>query len=137
MRCPLLQIIADTIREVSGWSGTYQIPSHEPADIREVSVCLKVCQWSAAYQIPSHEPADIREPVIWYRWNYEPSVSRRCPLNAVVTVWRCPCGSAGIYEPSVSSRCCCDCLEVSVSGWSAAYQIPSYEPAGIYEPSVF
>jgi len=128
MSRPLLQNIADTIREVcswhrwnykpsvssrcwcyclkvSGWSGTYQIPSHEPASIREV------CQWSAVYQIASMSrrcgSAGIRELVIWYRWN---------------------------YEPSVSSRCWCYCLKVS--GWSAAYQIPSHKPAGIYEPSV-
>jgi len=85
MSRPLLQIIADTIREVSlssrcccdclkvsGWSAAYQIPSHEPASIREV------CQWSAVYQIASMSrrcgSAGIRELVIWYRWNYEPSV---------------------------------------------------------------
>ena len=116
MSHPLLQIIADSIREPS-------VSSRCCCD------CLKVCQWSAAYQIPSHEPAGIHEPVIWHRWNYEPSVSR-------------PCGSAGIYEVSVIADYCryhpmsqqisvrCPCLlDAVVSREVCSWYRWNYEPS--------
>ena len=108
-----------------------QIPSHEPAGIREPSVssrcwcdCLKVSVWISRHLWAVgvlmlvwavRWPASIREPSVsrevcsWHRWNYKPSVSHEpAGIREVCSRHRWN------YKPSV--RCPC-LLDAGVIVW--------------------